>query len=51
MLQIIRCDLSGTAAAADKIAQAVPGALLNKAAMKGKPSYFHAEIAEPYLPP
>lgn len=49
---ILRSDVSGTemAQAADKVAQAVPGALLNEAALKGKPSYFHDHSARPYLP-
>lgn len=49
---IIRADVTGSEAAqaADKVAQAVPGALLNEAALKGKPSYFHDETAKPYLP-
>lgn len=49
---IIRADVSGpdAAQAADKITQAVPGALLNEAALKGKPSYFHDKSAKPYLP-
>jgi len=49
---ILRCNVSGAEAsqAADKVAQAVPGALLNKAALQGKPSYFHAQEAKPYLP-
>jgi len=49
---IIRADVSGpdAAQAADKITQAVPGALLNEAALKGKPSYFHDKSLKPYLP-
>jgi hypothetical protein len=49
---IFRSEVSGAdaAQAADKVAQAVPGALLNEAALKGKPSYFHDETAVPYLP-
>lgn len=48
---ILRGEISGSdaASAADKITQAVPGALLNEAALKGKPVYFHEET-EPYLP-
>ena len=33
-----------------RVAQAVPGALLNEAALQGKPSYFHAQENKPYLP-
>ena len=49
---IVRANVSGPQAAnaAAKIAQAVPGALLNESVIKGKPSYFHREGAEPYLP-
>lgn len=49
---IIKADVSGSdaAQAADKVTQAVPGALLNEAALKGKPSYFHEKSAKPYLP-
>lgn len=49
---ILPIDISGADAeqAADKVAQAVPGALLNEAALKGKPSYFHDTSAIPYLP-
>lgn len=49
---ILHADLSGVeiGEAADKVAQAVPGALLNEAALKGKPSYFHDTSAIPYLP-
>lgn len=49
---IIHAEVSGpdAAQAADKISQAVPGALLNEAALKGKPSYFHDQSAKPYLP-
>ncbi len=48
---ILRVNISGSdaAQAADKVTQAVPGALLNEAAFNGKPSYFHAS-ATPYLP-
>ncbi|MCD6047431.1 MAG: Uncharacterized protein K0S08_1078 [Gammaproteobacteria bacterium] len=51
-INILRKDVSGAtaAAAADNIAQAVPGALLNEAAIKGVPSYYHDKQAEPYLP-
>lgn len=38
------------AEAADKVAQAVPGALLNEAAFCGIPSYFHAQGMNVYLP-
>lgn len=49
---IIRANVSGPSAAkaADKITQAVPGALLNEAALQGKPSYFHERTVKPYLP-
>lgn len=49
---IIYTDLSGSEAAqaANKVAQAVPGALLNQAALEGKPAYFHNKTADPYLP-
>lgn len=49
---IIRADVAGSdaAQAAEKVTQAVPGALLNEAALKGKPSYFHDKTAKPYLP-
>jgi ribosomal protein L7/L12 len=49
---ILRSEISGSdaAQAADKITQAVPGALLNEAALKGKPCYFHEKSAIPYLP-
>jgi hypothetical protein len=36
--------------AADKITQAVPGALLNEAALLGKPAYFYERSVVPYLP-
>lgn len=49
---IAQADVSGSEAAqaADKVTQAVPGALLNEAALQGKPSYFHEKSAKPYLP-
>lgn len=49
---LLRCNVSGPEAAmtADKIAQAVPGALLNEAAIKGKPSFIYDTTAVPYLP-
>lgn len=49
---ILESDVTGSAAAesADKITQAVPGALLNEAALKGKPVYFHENSSVPYLP-
>lgn len=49
---ILRANISGPDAtqAADKIAQAVPGALLNESALRGKPSYFHDQTVRPYLP-
>ncbi|CDZ77389.1 hypothetical protein BN59_01672 [Legionella massiliensis] len=45
-----RVNVSGAeaAAAANRIAQAVPGALLNQAALEGKPAYSH--LGKPYLP-
>ena len=48
---ILRCDISGADAAntSQKVAQAVPGALLNEAAVRGKPVYCH-NPGEPYLP-
>ncbi|MCL9683967.1 hypothetical protein [Legionella maioricensis] len=39
---------SEAAFAADRVAQAVPGALLNQAALEGKPAYLHS--GKPYLP-
>lgn len=49
---ILRANITGAEAsfAADKIAQAVPGALVNEAAIKGKPSYFHEQVTSSYLP-
>lgn len=49
---ILEAEVAGAEAAqaADRVAQAVPGALLNEAALKGKPSYFHDQSAIPYLP-
>lgn len=49
---ILQKDISGpdAAQAADRVAQAVPGALLNEAAMQGKPAYFNDQSATPYLP-
>lgn len=49
---ILQCDVSGpdAAQAAEKIGQSVPGALLNEAALMGKPSYFHDKSTTPYLP-
>ena len=35
---------------AAKIAQVVPGALLNEAIVQGKPGYIHDSSAQPYLP-
>ncbi len=48
---ILSVDISGpaAAAAADGVAQAVPGALTNQAALRGQSSYFHA-ATKPYLP-
>jgi hypothetical protein len=49
---VMLSNVSGpnAAKAADKITQAVPGALLNEAALQGKPSYFHDRTVKPYLP-
>lgn len=46
----LRANITGTEAAfvADRIAQAVPGALLNQAVLEGKPAYSHK--GKPYLP-
>lgn len=46
----LRVNISGSEAssAADKVAQAVPGALLNQAVLEGKPAF--ASSGEPYLP-
>lgn len=46
----IRININGSEAssAADRVAQAVPGALLNQAVLEGKPSYSHS--GKPYLP-
>ncbi|KTD74959.1 hypothetical protein [Legionella waltersii] len=46
----IKATISGSEAAsvADRIAQAVPGALLNQAILEGKPAYSH--LGKPYLP-
>jgi len=51
-LHLLRCNISGpdAAAAADKVAQAVPGAPLNEAALRGKVSYYHDASVKPYLP-
>lgn len=51
-LFILRAEVSGSEAAqaADKISQSVPGALLNEAALAGKPGYFHEKSTTPYLP-
>lgn len=48
---ILRANISGPDAAsiADKVSQAVPGALLNEAVMLGKPGYSHKPI-QAYLP-
>lgn len=48
---ILRCNISGADAAnaSENVAQAVPGALLNEAALRGKPVYCHNPV-EPYLP-
>ena len=49
---ILRAETSGAdmSQAADRVAQAVPGALLNESALAGKPSYFHVKTTTPYLP-
>jgi hypothetical protein len=49
---LLRCEITGAQAAyaADKITQAVPGALLNEAALLGKPAYFYERSVVPYLP-
>lgn len=39
---------SEAAATADRVTQAVPGALLNQAVLEGKPTYSH--LGKPYLP-
>jgi hypothetical protein len=46
----LRVNINGAEASsvADKVAQAVPGALLNQAALEGKPVYSHK--GKPYLP-
>lgn len=46
----LRVNINGTEAsfAADRVAQAVSGALLNQAILEGKPSYSH--FGKPYLP-
>jgi len=48
---VLPCEVSGpeAASAAEKVAQAVPGALLNESALQGKPSYYHNKTT-PYLP-
>lgn len=49
---LLRQNVPGAQAASvsSKIAQAVPGALLNEAVLLGKPGYFHNKITTPYLP-
>ena len=49
---VLVCDVSGpqAAATADKVAQAVPGALLNEVAVQGKPVYYNDADVDPYLP-
>lgn len=46
----LKVNINGSDAsfAADRVAQAVPGALLNQAVIEGKPSYSHT--GKPYLP-
>jgi hypothetical protein len=48
---ILRQEIIGenAAKAADKVAQAVPGALVNEAILEGKPSYIHDRSITPYL--
>lgn len=45
---IVNINGSEASFAADRVAQAVPGALLNQAVLEGKPSYSHS--GKPYLP-
>lgn len=42
---MLQADVSGTEAAetANRVAQAVPGALTNRAVIRGKPTYYHRE--------
>jgi hypothetical protein len=49
---ILRCNVSGADAAsiADKVCQAVPGALLNESVIKGKPTYAMKDSEKSYLP-
>lgn len=46
----LRVNVTGSevASAADRVTQAVPGALLNQAVLEGKPTYSH--LGKPYLP-
>jgi len=46
----LRVNINGSeaATAADRVAQAVPGALLNQSVLEGKPAYSHT--GKPYLP-
>lgn len=46
----LRVNMTGSeaASAADRVSQAVPGALLNQAALEGKPAYSHS--GKSYLP-
>ena len=46
----LRADINGSeaASAACRVAQAVPGALLNQSVLEGKPAYSH--LGKPYLP-
>ncbi|KTD50850.1 hypothetical protein [Legionella quateirensis] len=46
----LKVNINGNDAAfaADRVAQAVPGALLNQAVLEGKPAYSHS--GKPYLP-
>jgi hypothetical protein len=49
---IVLADVTGpmAAQAASKIAQAVPGTLLNEAVLQGKPGFFYDKSVKPYLP-
>ena len=46
----LRTNITGSEAssAADRVAQAVPGALLNQAVLEGKPAF--SSLGKPYLP-
>jgi hypothetical protein len=49
---ILSGDVTGAMAAraASKVAQAVPGTLLNEAVLQGKPGFFYDKSVKPYLP-